>query len=600
MHRHAIFFENPFKRLVSALTVRDVLICVLCYMLSRAAIFDSITPFGIAFFAVSFSNIGWFYALICSAIGVLTVHTGMDSLRYIITLGFSTAVLGLTDAGHKRLFKALTVSLIYFAVCFFMQTAYGFKLYEFIVQSFEAFLCFVSVFAIASVVPVITSYKKRNYLSHGEIVGIITIAAMVIISFTSLPPLFGINLSSCMALFLIMAVSYRGDIMISSCAGIIFGIALALSRNASAAIVGAYAVVGFSAGFFSRYSRLCTVLGVTLANAVMIAFMPDTGGVLINPVEVFVIGMVFAMLPKKTAAVFTDFAGKAAETGRLFSSCEKQSDSAFGEKLYDTSLAFGRIADVYRRDCFLRKPGKQYMTRLFDYICEKSCNGCDRHFECWIKRKQNTLACLNSMITKAEETGFCTVELLPGYFRENCINHTELIKAFDSVYNIYKTDRMWLDKMYETRMLMVNQLEGVSDILDSISTGEGWSRNREYEINLRSALDIHEISFEKVCVFVNESRLMRIRIISEEADTEVLLDVCEDVFDMKLCLCSAFSRDELFCCEICPAGEYIIDSASVYACREGETVCGDSFGTFNIDGRTVMIISDGMGSGVQL
>ena len=516
MPRHTLSAETPIKKLFAKIAARDVLISLMCFILSRAKLLGSITPFGMAFFAASFSHTGWFYAMLSAIIAVPSVHPGMDSVRYVITLGFTAAVLGISDSRQKTLFKALTVSLVYFVVSLLMQTAYGFSLYDFIVQSFESFLCFVGVYAISSVAPVVADYRKRTFLSHSEIIGIISLAAMTVMSLSSTPAIFGLNPASFVSLFLIMAVSYKGDIMISSSCGIILGLALTLSTNGPASLTGAYAIAGFAAGFFSRYSRLGIVLGVTLANAVITAFMNDSAFMLINPIEVLLAGIIFATMPQKTVNIFTDFAKKAADISSVASAQAERVSIMREERLETMAESFKKIADIYRRDCYLRQPGKQYIAKLFDYAAEKSCTSCVRRFDCWQKNKKSTLAYMNSMLSKAASKGTLETGDMPENFAESCIKKDEFTKNFNFVYDIYKTDKLWLEKMFETRLLIVNQMEGISKILEKTAKEGGLTNDPEYEMKLKSALDSNDIATEEINVLLKNDELWKIRIITEQ------------------------------------------------------------------------------------
>ena len=384
--------EKAVKRFFTKITAEDLIISVICFMLSGARLLNMMTPFGIAFFAASFSNRGWFYAMLAASAGSIFNHAGADSARYIITLGLTASVMGLFDIKKKTFLKAFTVSFIHFSVSLLLLSAGDFELYSFIIQSFESFVCFVSVYLIDSVAPVIINYRKRTFLNHNEVMGIITLVALFILSLSSAPDIFGLSPAPFVTIFIIMAISYRGNIMISSCAGIILGLALALSGDGSASVVGAYALASFMAGVFRRYSRLGIVLGVSLANAVVTAFMNDASIMLINPVEVFIAGMIFATMPKKTADVFSDFAKKAADVSNINNTRAEKQQIMKEEKLSHMSDAFKKIADIYRRDCQPRRPGKQYITRLFDYTGEKTCATCGLRFGCWQSDKRNTYA----------------------------------------------------------------------------------------------------------------------------------------------------------------------------------------------------------------
>ena len=599
MSRHTLSIENPLKKILTKISQGDLVISIVCFMLSRARLLTYMTPFGLAFFASSFSFSGWFYAMIAGSIGSIMAHPDAECVRYILTFGITSAILGLADIRKKTTLKAICVSLVYFFVCILMQGGGTFRLYDFIVQSFESFLCFGIVYAIDAVTPVIADYKKRTYLNHNEVMGIIVLVSLLIISLADLPDIFGLAPASFVAIFIIMAISYKGDVLISSVGGIIFGLALSLGTGASAAIAGAFAFAGFAAGLFAGYSRLGIVLGVTLANAIITAFMNDTSNILINPIEVLVAGLIFATLPNKTVDIFSSFAAKACDTsGKSYAQSQK-TQYAIEERLLSISEAFGKIADIYKSDCYMRQPGKQYITKLFDYTGERTCSDCNMKFDCWQKNKKNTYAYMTSMLDKASEKGELDMGDLPQSFEQRCIKKNEFVKNFNFVYDIYKTDMLWLKKMHETRQLMVSQMQGISGILEHASKDIRLSTNAEHEQYLMAALDREGKRATRVSVFEKDNEPVRICIeLEEEICQEELEEVISDAADTQLVVCKAYKTQNGTCYEMCPCTMYTVQWASLSECKNGESICGDSFVTANLeDGVSIVAISDGMGSG---
>lgn len=598
MQRFTLSMDNPIKKLFAGISPGDAVITILCFALSRAQLAENITPFGMAFFAASFSHTGWFYAMTATMLGAITVHSGVSCGIYLITTGLTAAVLGLCSPGKKTLPRALTVSLIFLFTGLMIQTAYRFNLYDFIVISFESFLCFIGVFAIASIVPALTNYKNRNFLSHGEIIGIAALASMTIVSMCTLPDFFGMKISSFAAIFIIMAISHKGDIMISSCTGIIMGLALAMGTEGSASLVGAYAVAGFCAGFFCRYKRLGILLGVTLANAVLTAFMNDSAYMLINPVEVLIAGLIFVTLPEKTMKIFTDFTQKAVNLGGILSCRAENRYSIREERLSNMADAFSKTADIFRKDCFLRQPGKHYTERLFDHIAEKNCFSCNSRFDCWQKDRAVTLACMTKMLKTATEKGCVKKENIPEPLKENCIKKEELLKSFNFVYDIYKTDKLWLKKMYESRKLMVNQMEGIADTLKKFAEEGCVTTDAEAGIRLCSALDSPAIQIKKADVLIKDDKLYKVLVYTKnEVRIEELVQILSDTLDTKLRLYKSHETEDGYCYELCAEPEYTVQYATVYACKEGEKLCGDGFVAISLPEEEILAISDGMGSG---
>ncbi len=395
--------NTNMKKLTLRISARDIVSCVICFALSGARLFGSLNPFCMAYFAASFSVGGWYYTLAVSALATLFSFGGADALPYLLALGVSASVLGLCDRREHTLFKALCISLSYFAVCTVLAAVRGLVPFEYIRQCFEAFLCFVCVCLVDSAVPLLTEGNGRRHLSARETVAAVLLFCMLMLGTASVPPIFGMRVYSFVSIFLIMIIGFSTDVLRCAASGIILGTTVCLCGSDSVSVIGAYALGAVVCTCFRQFSRLGIVLGFTLANAVVTAFLNDTAQILINPVEVLAAGVLFVALPKPVlerlsgfSALFVHKEECGAADNRILAVAEKKLDTM--------ADSFEKIAAVYRRDCRQRMPGKAYVMRLFDYACANACAGCGLRFGCSGNR-ESTYKYMEEMLAAASRNG---------------------------------------------------------------------------------------------------------------------------------------------------------------------------------------------------
>ncbi len=489
-------------KIVLKISPQDFIVSVICFVLSRAKLLTYMNPFGMAAYAALFSNTGWFYALLCTGAGIIISKGDYTSLRYILALGVATPVFGLWDKHKKPIFRGLVISLAYFAVSLLLLIAEGFLLYDFIYFSFEAFICFICVHLIDGIVPLMNNYKSRSSLTIAEMTAIVSVVAMGVLACWAVPPLMGMNLASMLAIFIILAVNLEGDCAIGAAAGVVMGLVVSMGSYESASIVGAYAFASFMAGLFKKYSRLGVLLGFTLANAVVTAFLNDTSTMLINPIEVLVAGAVFVTLPRKATKVFTDFSQKA--TGIYIP--QQQTDSGNGAmtavSAQCTTLAdaLANLADIYARDGKQKRPGKKYITGLFNKCADNVCSGCGLRFGCWQSVGHNNYKYMLSMLEYAENNGAVDVAHMPKKFAERCVKKEEFVRVFNLIYNIYRADSQWLDKTCRLQRLMSGQLASVSKSVRQLQDNAELENNSLLATELSRELDKLGIATDKVYV----------------------------------------------------------------------------------------------------
>lgn len=472
---------NTSEKITFRISTKDFIISGICFVLSRAKLLTYMNPFGMAAYAALFSNTGWFYAMLCTGAGVILSKGDYTSVRYLLALGVATPIFGIWDKHSGRFFRAIVMSISYFAVSLCLLMAEGFLLYDFIYFSFEAFICFVCVYLIDGTVPLIQGYKSRTALTAGEITTLVALAAMVVLSCWSVPPLFGINLASLLGIFIILAVNLEGDCALGAATGVIMGLVISMGSYESASVVGAYAFASFMSGLFKKYSRLGILLGFTLANAIVTAFLNDTGDMLINPIEVLIAGAVFVTLPKKTMNIFTDFSRKA---GSLYSTEYTQHTVSAIPSVYDKlANSLQSLSDIYDVNSHKKRPGKKYIKNLFNKCADNVCSGCGLRFGCWQSVGHNNYEYMNEMLNCARKNGRLTTARLPKKFADRCIKKEEFVRVFNLTYDIYRADKLWLDKTCLLHKLMATQLSAISNALISIPANDTDTLRKEFSIH---------------------------------------------------------------------------------------------------------------------
>ena len=592
-------------KIIFKLSTADFVVSVICFVLSRAKLLTYMNPFGMAAYTALFTNTGWFYAMVCTGAGIIISKGDYTALRYLLALGLATPILGIWDKHRSPFFRGAVMSLSYFGVSLCLLLTEGFLLYDFIYFSFEAFVCFVSVYLIDDIVPLIHQYKSRKSLSPGELTAIASVAAMIVLSCWSIPPLFGINIASLIAVFIILAVNLEGNCALGAAVGVIMGLAVSMGSYESVSIVGAYTFGSFVSGLFKKYSRLGVLLGFTLANAVVTAFLNDTGTVLINPIEVLTAGVVFVTLPPKTLAVFTDFSKKA--IGISAPRQDFDTTSCLGQAVYAEcgvlADALGNLADIYALDSRQKRPGKRYINSLFNKCADNVCSGCGLRFGCWQSTVHNNYQYMLEMLEYAINNGGIDIAHLPKKFAERCVKKEDFVRVFNLVYNIYQADRMWLDKTCRLHGLMSGQLAAASKSARQLQHSARLKVDCEASEELIFALDKDGYPADSVYVAQGDEGANNVFVQYKEAPPPQHIKATSDIVTSVLGTPFTFRRevsDDKGKCLIqyTPAKKYTVRSSAIQMHKNGEYICGDCYAEiYSPKGNYIAVISDGMGSG---
>ncbi len=595
-------------KILLRISTKDFIISVICFVLSRAKFLTYMNPFGMAAYAALFTNTGWFYAMLCTGAGVILSKGDYTSVRYLLALGVATPIFGIWDKHTGTFFRASVMSLAYFGVSLCLLLAEGFLIYDFIYFSFEAFICFVCVYLIDGTVPLIQSYKSRTRLTSAEVTSIAALAAMAVLACWSVPPLFGMNLASLLGIFIILAINLEGDCALGAAVGVVMGLVISMGSYESASVVGAYALASFMSGLFKKYSRLGVLLGFTLANAVVTAFLNDTYDMLINPIEVLIAGTVFVTLPARTMHIFTDFVKKAgslsaAEHNHTYAQCHNRATLAEHTHL---SSSLQGLSDIYSQNSRRKRPGKRYINNLFNKCADNVCSGCGLRFGCWQSTGHNNYSYMTEMLDYARHNGHLDTAHLPKKFADRCIKKEEFVKIFNLTYDIYRADKLWLDKTCLLHKLMATQLSVAATAVENLQKDAVADTDPDMSSNLEGALDKLGYCVKNICVRKDSGSISRITVeynapFPTPQQNIQIADVISGVVGHNYCYSRSITdTDDLCISDYRPWKNYSVRATALQMQKEGECICGDCYGEiYDRKGNYTAVISDGMGSGIE-
>ncbi len=444
------------RKITIRISAKDFITSLMCFVFSRASLLTYMNPCGMAMYAACFSPAGWYYALVAAVSGIIIEKGDATAIRYILALGIATPLIGLFEKGGI-VFRGLAVSIAYVGVSAFLMITDGFLMYDMIFVAFESFVCFVSVLILKNSETLIMRCKNAKSFTSGEAVTLVACVCLFILSCSRVPEVFGLKLYTMISIFIMLCVALRGPVA-AGCAGIILGTVISFAQMETVSVVGAYALCAFVAGVFCRYSRLGVLLGFTLANGVITAFLQDTAEIVVNPIEVIAAGIVFATLPSKTMGAICSFI-------KNLSARPHNATNSGAARLGAISKELTQLSQIYQKACTPKKLGKYYINSLFNVCVERTCTACRLKYSCWQSATYRNYEYMSQMLKYADSKGGLDMKGLPSEFAAQCINKEKFVTVFNYMYDVYRTDRMWLEKMYRVRLAMASQIKCVADAL---------------------------------------------------------------------------------------------------------------------------------------
>ncbi len=588
---------------------RWMLQTLLGFLLGRVWIFQ-INPFAIAYLCTSGiypkSRTSVLGAVL---LGVLTKAKGLDFVQYILLItliGFVQYVMRRVDGKEGSVLAVATMAailnMVFGGTVAFVSTNTTEALWLSVLES-------VCILALANVFQ--WGVRFLLYEDWGKILGneeMISGIALTALAVYGMPRTFeGVfSIVETMSYLLVIFVGYRYGAAAGAMAGAAGGMMAAASGNGMV-LVGVYCLLGIVVGIFREVGRVLS--------AIMFAV---TGVIMAYVVRQEVLGIVELRGMVSAVILFLAIPRRLIRT--IENDLMEEQENPFAqedvkmlanEKIEGFATAFRRLAKSFQD--FSEKERQipvDEMEEIFDELSEKVCCECVNCHYCWETNYEETYENIRSILAAASEHGTVETEDLNRKFLNRCLRLDEYIEKINERMSVARMNLSWRNKMIESREAMASQMMEIAGALKSFTT----------ELN-----ETKEVPMEvkKKVLFALRSLGIRVKNLSFQTDRKGNLEVCfvakvrgnacvtkrdvslalEQVLDMPMCAgryvrnvipkeyeAVSFVRDTHF--------KTLTGLARV--AKSGETVSGDNFSFMELDtGELVMVLSDGMGSGVR-
>jgi len=592
------FIQN--KEFNLSIGINDTIYAVMCYVMSACQIFDGRTPFALCAYAAAFSKGKWSVFLVLSALGFVRYRMDFTSVIYIASMAVSTVFMGIVH--DKRFYRALSLGLAFFTLSLCVNIAHGFLWEKFVLDFLEALICFFGTFCLQRAVGVVTDFKEKRNAGETDVFYLYITLAVIIRCFLHFPLLQGLNVSVILSLLCLMIISLGGDFAYSTGAGVIFGMAVYDGTSSFAASAGAFAMASLLAGTLKNFGKWGVVTAFITVNTVFVAFFSSE----VLPYDIFEIiasAVFFALVPQTFISYVLSKSDVSHKTASNVYLSRDKVQSVISGRLDRLSDAYSSLALSYEK-CFESKNmSKNYIIHMLDSASAKICPGCGLKYNCWERNYRESYKSMLTMLEIAEENGVILPDDVPMSMRQKCIKLDEFISAFNRMYEVYKVEKLWQQRLNDSRMLVSSQLEGISRSVRKLATEFDMSLDTIAEKELKSCLSAERIKFTDLTFLKGDDETFRIEISSEEKTLSekaesVIIAAIKEVTGKNASKVSVRYTATGMTAVFKPTSKYTITAAFSLLPRNGENVSGDSYALCeNYCGEFVAALSDGMGTG---
>ena len=590
----------------------SVIILLISFMLGRISLFQGFMPFGIAFFiAASSTRISRILMALAVSIGMIT-GGGFEQVYITITSIIIFSALEMLFANTKSK-NGLKISIIAFVSVIIPQMVMvffqGFLLYDTLKSICYSGLVFALVFIFKNSISLIEGSKKRNVFSNEEMISIAMLMTLTLAGIGNVQ-LAGINLINVMGILAILLFSMSAGPGVGAAVGVIVGLVVNMTNPGAPMVIASYAFCGLLCGVFKNLGKVGACLGFIAANALLTLYLNGSTEVLIYIKDIMAAVLIVMLIPKKFMENALGYFTVATVGTRDKSGYSTRIKELTIDRLNKFSKAFGELSKTFSEISETSTAtSKQDITSLFDRVADKVCKDCSLCMHCWDRNFYNTYQVMFKIVEKLDDKGYINEQDIPDYFMDRCERISEFVRQVNNVYELFKVNLVWKNRVGESRGLMSQQLDGLSRVIANLANEIDYDVKfkGDLEDQLLVELDKAGIKANDAVIFQNKWGKNEVTIFHkgcggtrncinniEKVTTGVLgrkmiKESSECVQNHKTGICTLKLVEE---------ETFRVTTGVAKLGKYEASVSGDNYTFMNTgDGKYIVALSDGMGSG---
>ena len=561
------------------------------FFIARVIVFKFLSPFAIAYLSLFFGGMDFYFLSFIILLGLLNKLSGIYFLRYLFAI-FFMGLINIFVNKKKLFFKALNGFLCLFlssVIIFFIWHRNNFLL---LTNFFESMFVFCLVYVLSPVKKFFLEEKKFEF-DNDLLIGLGIIFGAIICGMSDI----------CFANIFIMDVIIFLCLMIigrnfGSSYSCMFGFILGIILNLVGIIEFNKIIFLASFGILSGLLKKNKVINLILMDFSLPVIIYYFARDFMNKnfvIELIISQVLFLVLP-------FDFYKKKENLGEEYICNIK---SMINLKLKSFAAAFKKLSMTFnnlsrKKNFFDRKD----IEKLIDCIVNRSCNNCGMRDFCWKNNFYVNYQSVFGILNLCEKKGYVDVKNIADDFKLNCVNINKFIDNTNRLFEIYKMNLKWNNKIIESRELVSQQLFGVSEIINNLASELDFNINfdNDLEEKILDELIKNNIKFESVTANKNKNGRYEIIIdikscVNYKATAKKIRMLLNNILDKKMVLEENYFLYEHIL-KFVEEKKFFINVGVARCVKNNSKESGDCYSILKLkNGQFAMILSDGMGSG---
>lgn len=570
---------------------------------SRGLVFGHYAPFGVAAVA-AFPYAGLWSAVLGSAAGYLLPSSVNVPVHYLAAVLAAAAIRWTLNDMMKLKMHAIFAPMVAFlpmlatAMAIIFVNGSGSEAVAMYIA--EAFLAGGVAYFFTRTSEVIIAGRSADEMNAQEITCAALSVGVLLLPLSNLA-IGPVSLGRVLAVIAVLFAAYYGGVSGGSVTGIAAGIVFSLSTSGLNYLSGAYALGGLMAGVFSPVGRLASVVAFIISNAVASLQVGNQEKVIGGLYEVMVATVLYMLIPQKAGAPMIGLFSYPDDTSRM----DGLRRSVI-MKLDYAAKALGSVSDsVEEVSKKLYSTCAPDINGVYKRTIDDVCSNCGLKVYCWERNYNDSMNSFNDLTEKLRSKGEVDRNDFNAQFASHCSRLAAIADSVNSHYREFSIKDAAESRAQQVRSMVADQFATTSNLLEDMAAElelyEQFDFNAAQKVGevLRGAgilpIDIscRVDRFDRMSIEIIAAQAESVRMNKAEL-TDEISRVCGRVFQHP-CVSVVKGKCRL---QMAERPFFRVQTGCAQHTCANKQVCGDSWDCFpDGNGRQILLISDGMGTG---
>ncbi|WAA09474.1 stage II sporulation protein E [Fervidibacillus albus] len=606
------FVQSLMKKLAYVFIYRGLLLFILGFMLGRAFILSTLSPFSLPFFASVYfiRKDRAHFALFGLLLGSFTI-----SVQNVM---YSLMIIALFLAFHRTLKGVVNNDIGIFPYYVFISTFIGrtflhileyadMTIYYALLAGIEAVLSFVLTIIFLQSIPLFTIVKKQQPLKTEELVCLIILLASVMTGIIDWK-MFDLSIADIFARYFVALFAFAAGATVGSTVGVVTGLIFGMANVESLSELSLLAFSGLLGGLLKEGKKPGVSFGLLVATLLIGMYGTTEDPLQIHLIESSAAAILLLLTPRAiTERVAKNIPGTPEFTAEQQAYMKKVRDVT-AEKVNQYSSIFRAIsASFAKQNEQMETEDEREIDYFLSNVTEKTCQTCFKKEQCWVHQFNKTYDSMKQIMTELNEQESLTGRTLRNW-NEHCVRSRRVIEAIEEELSFYQANQKLKRQMRESRRLVVDQLEGVSQVMENFAKEirREQENHEKQEEQLMNAIEAIGLDIDDIEIYNLKSGEVDIDIRFPYCDgmgqcEKIIAPLLSDILGETIVVhkesCTDFSKGTCLA-TFRSAKTFVVETGVVYAAKDGGFVSGDGYEMMELDSsKYALAISDGMGNG---